>query len=417
MSFRSRALVEALFVPVVPQIQVTLACNFACSYCFQAHRSSETIDPKVAGLILAKCARYNRARWRTGRSEVGVYWHGGEPLLAGIEFYREMLAVEAAFPHVSFTNHLQTNGSMMTDDFAEFLVQNGFQVGFSLDGPKEINDRQRRISRAAESAYAAAWKGIQTYKRHAPPGRLPVIAVITRASTIRAKELYSFFREIGAEVQLDLYDIRCSDLQPGRDQAPLPHLPSQDEARKFLIEMFDLWFNDKDRRADFSELRNELDRVLDPQRYFPNPVHKKRCHPGRTIFDPKGRVFACDQHINDPGTAIGDIRHDSMSAIMRRKADAWSRIKRVVRHSSSEMACSTCAWGTTCNGGCLACLKANSMLMDVRGKGLPDRSWPKGNQAARLRELTGESYYCEAMRGLRAHIQEEVRRELRTANA
>jgi len=415
MSFRLRTFIESTLVPVVPQIQVTLGCNFACTYCFQGHRASETIDPKVAGLILAKCARYNSARWRSEHGKVSVFWHGGEPLLAGLEFYREMLSVQAMFPSVSFVNHIQTNGSMMTDDFAEFLVQHRFHVGFSLDGPQKINDRQRRIAGSVESAYAAAWNGIQTFKRHAPSGRIPIIAVITRESITRAKELYSFFKEIEAEVQLDLYDVRCSDLQPGRDKSLIFHVPSQEEARDFLIEMFDLWFNDTDRKVDFSELRNELDRVLDPQRYFPNPIHKKRCHPGRTIFDPKGRAFVCDQHINDDSTSLGDIRRDSLPVIMHRKANAWNRIKQVVRHSPSEMACSTCVWGTTCNGGCVACLKANSMLMDARSKGMPDHFWPKGEQAARLQEFTGESYYCEAMRGLRAHIQKEVRRELQPA--
>jgi uncharacterized protein len=400
----------------VPQIQVTLGCNFNCSYCFQDHSSRETIDPGTAALILSKCARYNSSLLRTGRGTVEVCWHGGEPLLAGLDFFREMLRVQARFPNVSFINRLQTNGSLLTNDIAGFLVEQQFQVGFSLDGPLEVNDRQRRTTGNLESAFAATWCGIQNFKRHVPGGRVPIIAVITRDSAARAKEIYAFFKELGAEVQLDLYDLRCTDLYSGRDRVLFHHAPTQNEARDFLIELFDLWFHDPERRVDFKELQNELDRVLQPERCFPNPLHKKRCCLGRTIFDPRGVVFACDQYVTDAATAIGDIRHDSLAAIMSRKAAAWDRVKRVVRRSPEAMGCETCEWRTSCMGGCLTCLKYNSMLLDARAKGLPDNQWPMASVAAPLREIAGETYYCDALRALRAHIRKEVRRELAREN-
>ena len=416
MSLSLRTITESLLVPVVPQIQVTLGCNFDCSYCFQDHRSRKTIDPGTAALILVKCANYNGALLRSGRGTVEVHWHGGEPLLAGLDFFREMLRVQTRFPGVSFINRLQTNGSLLTDEIAEFLVEQRFQVGFSLDGPQEINDRQRRATGSLESAFAASLRGIQNFKRHVPGGRVPIIAVITRESAARAKDLYLFFKELGAEVQLDLYDLRCNDLYPGRDQTLFHHAPTQDEARDFLIELFDLWFHDRERRVDFKELRDELDRVLQPERCIPNPLHKRRCSLGRTIFDPTGVVYACDQYVTDAATAIGDIRQDSMATIMGRKAAAWERIKQVVRKSPAEMACDACEWRTSCMGGCVTCLKYNSMLLDARGKGLPDGHWPTASVAASLREIGGETYYCDALRALRAHIRKEVQAELARDN-
>jgi uncharacterized protein len=363
-------------------------------------------------MILAKCARYNCGFPRSGRGTVEVCWHGGEPLLAGLDFFREMLSVQERFPRVSFLNRMQTNGSLLSYDMAGFLVEQGFQIGFSLDGPQEINDRQRRTTGNLGSAFDATWRGIQNFKRHVTSGRVPVIAVITQESTARAKEIYAFFKELEAEVQLDLYDLRCTDLYPGRGRALFHHAPSQDEARDFLIELFDLWFHDPERRVDFKELRDELDRVLQPERWFPNPLHKKRCGPGRTIFDPHGTVFACDQYVTDTATAIGDIRRDELSTIMRRKAAEWNRIKRVVRQSPVEMGCKSCEWRTSCTGGCISCLKYNSMLLDARAKQLSDDQWPKASAAAPLCEISGETYYCDALRALRAHIRKEVQLEL-----
>jgi uncharacterized protein len=408
--FSPRVIAESILVPVVPQIQITLGCNYACSYCFQDHRSRDTIDPDTAALILAKCAQYNGAWVRSGRGAVEVYWHGGEPLLAGLPFFREMLRVQARFPNIAFTNHLQTNGSLVTDDIARFLVEHHFQVGFSLDGPPGINDRQRRAKGSRESAFAVTMRGIENFKRHAPLGRVPIIAVITRESAARANDIYSFFADLGAQVQLDIYDLRCADLV--REGALFRHAPSPDEVRQFLITLFDLWFHDPERRVDFKELCDELDRVLQPEPSFPNPMHKKRCRLGRTIFDPRGLVFACDQYVNDPMTALGDIRRDRLATIMRRKATSWDRMKRVIRRSPATMACATCEWSTSCMGGCLTCLKYNSMLLTARARGLSDDGWQTASVAAPLGDLRGETYYCDALRALRAHIRRTVQREL-----
>ena len=64
-----------------------------------------------------------------------VYWHGGEPLLAGLDFFRHVLHLEAHYPEVSFDNRLQTNGTLMNAALARWLAEHRFQVGFSLDGP------------------------------------------------------------------------------------------------------------------------------------------------------------------------------------------------------------------------------------------------------------------------------------------
>ena len=407
-------LAESVLAPVIPQIQVTLNCNFRCSYCFQDHGATGIIKAATAEAILRKSVEYNRSVFRRGGQEkVEVFWHGGEPLLAGVDFFREMVRIQSGMGAVSFKNHVQTNGALLTAEFASFLVDNDFQVGFSLDGPKDMNDLQRRCKDGRQSAFDAAMGGIRNYMDRLPEGtRVPVIAVVTRESSDRAREFYAFFKELGAEVQLDIYDIRCNDLCTPEDDMLFRLAPDQGRIAAFLIELFDLWFYDYERRVDFTELREELDRVLKRDSYLPGPFNKKRCNPGRTIFDPRGVVFACDQYVNDDKTAIGSITRDSMAVIMRRKAVLWEKIKRAVRRSPDAMSCSSCEWGLTCMGGCLTCMKYNSMLLNARARGLPDDRWREAPVAAALADLAGETYYCEALRLLRRHIQDAVRREL-----
>jgi hypothetical protein len=101
---------------------------------------------------------------------------------------------------------------------------------------------------------------------------------------------------------------------------------------------------------------------------------------------------------------------------MSRKAAGWEKIKQVVRESSAKMACDVCEWRTSCMGGCVTCLKYNSMLLETRAKGLPDDHWPTASVVAPLREIGGETYYCDALRALRAHIRTEVQAELARDN-
>jgi len=405
---------ESILVPISPQIQVTLNCNFRCAYCFQDHRSSAVMDLATAEAILVKCADHNRSWLRGGeRGVVEVFWHGGEPLQAGLDFYREMLRIQARIPDIAFKNHIQTNGALLTDAYARFFCENDFQLGFSLDGPPEINDLNRRTASGQHSAFAATMRGIENFRRHAPPGgRIPIIAVVTRESMSQAEAFYAFFKELGAEVQLDVYDLRCDDLAPAATEGLFRQAPAEEHIQHFLSRLFDLWFYDPDRRVDFKELRDDLDLVLRKEAILRTPLHKKRCSPGRTIFNPQGLIFACDQYVNDPATAIGDIREDTIATVMRRKAALWDTIKTVIRKAPEAMACSQCDWGLSCMGGCLTCMKYNAMLLAARAQGLPDDRWKDMPVPPLLRDLSGETYYCKALRGFRRHIQAAVQREL-----
>ena len=150
---------------------------------------------------------------------------------------------------------------------------------------------------------------------------MAVIAVVTRASIGRAADLFKFFKELKAEVQLDIYDVRWLDLIPGAGEVSgLSDLaPRPEEVGRFLIELFDLWFWDQERQVDFKELRQEVKMVLQPEINLGDPFHKKRCDFRRLIFAPNGKVFSCDQWVNDEKTALGDIHQDSLETILTNK--------------------------------------------------------------------------------------------------
>jgi uncharacterized protein len=228
-------------LPVVSQIQVTRNCNLACGYCFQEH-SGGIIDLSTVETILARVIDHNLTVDPLSK-EIQIYWHGGEPLLAGIDFFRAIIRLEAQYPGISFQNRVQTNATLMNDDLARLFAENQFQVGFSLDGPQEIHDRYRRFHGSRRGSFEAARRGIDCYRARAQADQVAVIAVVTRTGIHRAADLFHFFKELRAVVQLDIYDVRWLDLiQDSGELSGWSDLaPRPEEVGRFLIELFDLW--------------------------------------------------------------------------------------------------------------------------------------------------------------------------------
>ena len=402
-------------MPVVPQIQVTRNCNLACGYCFQKH-SGGIIELSTVQSILRQVITHNLRVDPKARC-VQVYWHGGEPLLAGPDFFNGILRLERHYPDFSFENRIQTNATLMSDELARFFSENRFQLGFSLDGPREIHDRHRQFRLSGGGTFDATMKGIERYRRHAGHERIAVIAVVTRASVDRAREIFEFFKSLRAEVQLDIYDLQLQDVvQPDRRLSrPSELAPSPEEVGQFLIDLFDLWFYDQQAWVDFRELRQELKMILQPEIDRGDPFHKKRCDFRRLIFAPDGLAFSCDQWLNEEKTALGDIRTDPLESILAQKALLWEEIKRAVRKSGETMACGACEWGRQCGGGCMTCVKYNALLLQSRAQGLPDSRWFEGQLPAAWSQIKGETYYCEGLRTFRRHVREAVQREMHDA--
>ncbi len=399
-------------LPVVPQIQVTRNCNLACGYCFQEHAGG-IISLATVETILQRVIAHNLAVDPLN-PVIQVYWHGGEPLLAGRDFFRTIIDLESQYPQLTFENRIQTNGTLMTEELARLFAEHRFQLGFSLDGPKEIHNRYRCLRGSRYGSFDDARRGLELYRHHARVDRVAVIAVVTRAGIGRAAELFHFFKELQAEVQLDIYDVRWLDLLPGgREGGELPDLaPLPEEVGRFLIELFDLWFYDQDRQVDFKELRQEVKMVLQPELKLGDPFDKKRCDFRRLIFAPDGQVFSCDQWVNDAQTALGEIHRDSLADILERKAALWEKIKQRIRGSGAQMACGSCEWGQQCGGGCFTCMKYNAMLLRARAAGLPDSRWTDVALPPAWEEIRGETYYCRGLWAFRRHVREAVRREL-----
>jgi uncharacterized protein len=113
-------------------------CNLSCRYCYSDGAGSGVMSRQTLQTALEKTARYAQ---RQGFREIHILWHGGEPLLAGLGFFRAAMKIlDGLASDLKFHHDLQTNGLLLDHDFCTFFHDREFQIGVSLDGPQALHD-------------------------------------------------------------------------------------------------------------------------------------------------------------------------------------------------------------------------------------------------------------------------------------
>lgn len=193
-------------------------CNLDCKYCYYLHKESlleQPRQPRMADEMLERHIRqYIEAQ--TG-DEVVFSWQGGEPTILGLAFFRKIVDLQARYrkPGQRIENDLQTNGTLLDEEWAVFLKQNNFLVGLSCDGPQELHDRYRYTKGGADT-HAKVVAAARLLQSHDVP--FSALCVVNRENAKYPLDVYRFLtRELGASrVQL----ISCVEPQVFRDVAP-----------------------------------------------------------------------------------------------------------------------------------------------------------------------------------------------------
>ncbi len=172
--------------------QSTSFCNLDCKYCYLPDRnlkskiSLEIIENSLNRIVEEKLIN----------GTFSIVWHAGEPMVLPIEFYRQVNAlIKKIIPQDIVVNqHIQTNATLIDDEWCAFFIESNMKVGVSLDGPKHINDRNR-VLRNGKGTYDQILKGINFLKKHSI--EFSVIAVLTDYSLDYPDEIYRFFKDLG----------------------------------------------------------------------------------------------------------------------------------------------------------------------------------------------------------------------------
>ncbi|MGE5893830.1 MAG: anaerobic sulfatase maturase, partial [bacterium] len=371
------------------------ACNLDCEYCFYLEKQA-LFGPgeqyRMSDKVLSAFITNYMASQPT--PVVEFVWQGGEPTLLGVDFFKRVVEIQKQFAGTkTITNSLQTNGTLLNDEWCSFLKRNNYMVGISIDGPKEIHDRYRR-DRSGKGTLDRVMAGLKLLQRHKVDYN--VLASVAHETAKQPLEVYRFLRGQGVEfIQFAPIVERMPDAASGRHGLKLACPASLDKAEPqtevtawsvipeeygdFLIAIYEEW------------VRNDVGKVfvmnfewaLNAWIGNPSPVciHAEQC--GRSlVIEHNGDVYACD-HCVYPEYRLGNVCTDSLTAMAER-----SRLTGfgVTKATALPRQCRECEVLAACRGGC-----------------------PKHRFATTYYNEPGLHYLCEGYKKFLMHIRKYCR--------
>ena len=329
-------------------------CNLACKYCYYLEKNNlyqNSHRHLMSDEMLEQFTReYIEAQTMP---QVLFTWHGGEPLMRSIDFYKKALALQKKYAQgKQIDNAIQTNGTLLTDEWCEFFAKNHWLVGISIDGPQEYHDHYR-VTPAGKPSWEKVMQGIQLLKKHRVEWN--AMAVVNAYNAEHPLEFYHFFRDNGCQyLQFTPIVERLTEHEDGRTLASLAddrEIPLADASvtpqqwGNFLCTIFDDWVR-HDVGKTFVEIFDCT--LANWMGVLPGIcAYSKECgHAG--VMEHNGDVYSCD-HFVFPEYKLGNIREQSLiDMLYGEKQQAFSRLK----HTSLPRQCKECDMEFACHGEC-----------------------------------------------------------------
>lgn len=354
-------------------LKPTLCCNLKCDYCYSYLKLDKSRLENVMSLstIERVISEYMKTAVADNHQNINLVWHGGEPLLVGLDFFKKCIEIEKRYAksRIKINNYIQTNGVLVDEKWAKFFKENGFSVGVSIDGPRKVNDLHRNDEKG-KSNFNSILKGIKILQEKGVP--TGALSVITEKNYIYVNEIFNFFQELG----LPLVDF--TPCLYYRDDS-LNLSPTPEHFGEFLIAIFDLWkANPKKFNITFlddlsKKVKEYKGNIQEP--YTTNCELSGQCGRQLTIM-PNGDVYPCECLINIDYMKLVNINESTLSEIL--KSDSFENFKRIVNQLNES--CFKCKYFKICKGGCLH-------------RRLPERT-----------TIAGKDYHCQSKKMIIEHI-------------
>ncbi len=329
-------------------------CNLACEYCY--YLDKELLYASPAKRMSDELLESYIQNYIDGNQVdvVNFCWHGGEPLIAGLDFYER--AVELQKKHAGskrIENTLQTNGVLITDAWAQFFARENFLIGVSIDGPKDIHDSMRRNT-AGEPTFDKVLAGIEKLQRAG--AEYNTLSAVGAASAKRGLEIYKFLKSIGSRY-MQFLPVSEKVVESENYSRPIITTPDNEDANLapwsitardygyFLTDIFDYWV-----QRDVGQYYVQMfDATLARWCGMPAGVCSMNptCGDGLCV-EHNGDVYSCD-HFVYPQYKLGNIKEDDLRTMFRSKFQFEFGVS---KRSSLPEKCTKCRWLDLCNGEC-----------------------------------------------------------------
>lgn len=314
------------------------SCNLGCSYCYYLEKAGlyggrePVMSPELLEVVIKD---YSSS---VDVPELSYVWHGGEPLLAGLPFFKKAVELQRKYSGGrKVINSIQTNGTLLTDEWAAFFRKNGFLVGLSLDGPRDVHDGFRKDKRGGET-FDRVMRGLGLLRRHGV--EFNILSTVNSRSEGRGAEIYRFLKSSGGTF-LQFLPV----MEQGPDGSILPWSVSPRAFGEFMCEVFDDWL-----RGDVGSVFVTLfDATLSSWcGITPGVCAFCQTCGSSPVVEHSGDVYSCD-HFVDEAHRLGNILGTSLRTIMTSQEQQRFGL---AKRSELPKSCLSCQYLPACGGEC-----------------------------------------------------------------
>jgi uncharacterized protein len=248
-------------------------------------------------------------------------WQGGEPTLCGVEYFEKIVALQQKYSDGRrIENSLQTNGTLLDDNWGEFLAENGFLVGISLDGPQDYHDAYR-VDKQGRPTFKKALRGLRILKKHGVD--FNTLTVVNRKNSYAALDVYRFLRDAGSRFMqfIPLVEQRADDPDANGLILIKPCMSNEAKVTEWSVEplqygiflstVFDDWLRRDVERVSVQMFEVTLESWMGYDQDL--CVFRKTCG-GALAMEHNGDLYSCD-HFVYPEDRLGNITVQSMDAM------------------------------------------------------------------------------------------------------
>lgn len=336
-------------------------CNLDCSYCFYLEKERLYGEPGNMRMKPEVLEAYVRDYIAAQPSpNVSFAWQGGEPTLLGVNFFREAVALQARYAQgKTIENAFQTNGVLLDDGWGEFLAQNRFLVGVSIDGPTHLHDAYR-VDKGGRPTFERVMAGLQILKKHRV--EFNTLTTVHRKNSVQPLEVYRFLREIGSGYIQFIPIVERNAANPTEGGLWLAPPPDHDDAGaldaqvtpwsvrpaefgEFLCRIFDEWVQ-RDVGKVFVQ---QFDAALANWTGHPAGVCVFSENCGRAlVIEHNGDIYSCDHYVY-PRYNLGNLLNISLAAMVD---SPQQRAFGLAKSATLPHYCRECPVRFACHGEC-----------------------------------------------------------------
>lgn len=333
------------------------SCNLNCSYCYYLEKENLYQNRKHLQMSDATLEKYVESYIQAQPvPEVLFTWHGGETLLRDISFYQKALSYQKKYGrgrHID--NSLQTNGTLLTDEWCKFFKDNNFLIGISIDGPEHCHDVYRK-NKGGKATFKQVMRGVELLQKHEV--MFNTLSVINDYNVDYPLEIYNFFKSIGTQyMQFSPIVEKISNSRPdglkllppdglGSDDAVLaPWTVSAKKFGEFYIAIFDEWVRNDVGKYYIQLFDSALAGTVGEQ---PGVCIFSETCGHATAMEFNGDIYSCDHYVF-PEYKIGNINtHTVYEMVFSEKQKRFGADKR----DTLPTQCRKCEFLRLCHGEC-----------------------------------------------------------------